>query len=273
MPGGITLKESDPIDIPTPDTNKDTIFIDNTVIPPAPAYKDDVGVTRALTGSAGSIGPIGPLGPQGLDGEDGDFFIALPGPQGNPGNIGLTGDAGPVGPMMVVQDGIDGEDGISIPGPAGVDGGGGAWVLAASSSPVAQATVDFIGLAGATDIRILLVGMTLSLSGEIQLRVSIDNGANFLSTSGDYVAVSGVGTPTNVAMLRFYAANATTAKSGEISITGCNLATAPKVARSNLFSTDSIHLSYIPTLNAINAIRVFSTTGTMSAGTIYVFTR
>ncbi len=51
MPGGLTLLQSAPADIPSPGANKNTLFIDNTVSPPAPAYKDSLGVTRPLVGS------------------------------------------------------------------------------------------------------------------------------------------------------------------------------------------------------------------------------
>lgn len=120
---GITLKESDPIDIPIPDTGKDTIFIDSTAIPPAPSYKDDVGVVRTLKGSIGTTGSQGPIGPAGfgLDGEDGEFIISQPGPQGN---AGLTGAQGPLGPVIFVSDGLDGENGFSVSSPSTSSSGG-----------------------------------------------------------------------------------------------------------------------------------------------------
>jgi hypothetical protein len=89
MPGGITLKESDPADIPTPDAGKDTIFIDSTASPdPAPAYKNSSGVVNPL-GTTGAAGPAGPFGPpvfmveEGSPGEDG--FPGPPGPAGSGG--------------------------------------------------------------------------------------------------------------------------------------------------------------------------------------------
>lgn len=116
---GITLKESNPIDIPTPDTNKNTIFIDSTAVPPAPAYKDDAGVVIPLKGTIGSQGPVGPIG-FGIDGEAGEFLVSQPGPQGNTGSAGLTGAQGPIGPVMFVSDGEDGEHGF--PGSQGIQG-------------------------------------------------------------------------------------------------------------------------------------------------------
>lgn len=90
---GITLKESTPASIPTPDTNKNTIFIDSTAVPPAPAYKDDTGTVTTLRGS-----------------------------------VGITGSQGPMGPVMILSDGLDGEPGLPGPqGPAGSSGGASEW--------------------------------------------------------------------------------------------------------------------------------------------------
>jgi hypothetical protein len=144
MPGGLSLKKSDPVDIPTPGADHSTVFIDDTVIPPVPSYKDEDGVTRSMvgsTGATGSAGPtgtpgfafdgedgdtivgpsglqgiqgiqgnIGPIGPAGFgfDGDDGDFMPALPGPQGNPGPTGATGDPGPAGASIPSDDGSGG---------------------------------------------------------------------------------------------------------------------------------------------------------------------
>lgn len=148
-----------------------------------------------------------------------------------------------------------------------------AWVLAGTNSPTAQTSVAFTGLAGATDIRVVIRGMTQSIAGLLGVQVSTDNGATWLTTSGDYIALSGAGAETNGTNLSVFGGSATAARSGEVTIEGCQL-TAPKVSRSNLFSTDSIYLRMIPVASAINAVRVVTTGGgTMSAGTIWVFTR
>lgn len=121
MPGGITLLESLPADIPTPGANKDTIFVN--ISTGEPSYKDDAGVTHTLVGTNGATGASGPPGPAGFgfDGDDGDFMPALPGPQGNPGSTGATGAQGPIGPVMITDDYI--EDVIlSNPTPASTGG-------------------------------------------------------------------------------------------------------------------------------------------------------
>lgn len=68
---GITLKESDPANIPTPTADKGTIFIDHTNAD-EPSWKDDAGVVRTLKGAAGPTGATGQIGAQGQDAQDGE---------------------------------------------------------------------------------------------------------------------------------------------------------------------------------------------------------
>lgn len=121
MPGGITLKESAPVDIPAPDSGKDTIFIDNTAVPiPVPSYKDSSGVVHTLLGSKGDKGDTGAL-VLGLDGNDGEDAVAIPGNQGATGLQGIQGAKGDTGALVI---GIDGDEGESFPiiGPKGNQG-------------------------------------------------------------------------------------------------------------------------------------------------------
>lgn len=97
MSGGITLKEVNPSTIIVPASGKDTIFIDSTVVPPAPAYKDSSGTTRSMLGSTGATGAQGPLGPvvlvsDGIDGNDGFTVVSFPTTQQNTRQIGITID-------------------------------------------------------------------------------------------------------------------------------------------------------------------------------------
>lgn len=69
MPGGITLLESLPADIPTPAAGKDTIFVNLTT--GEPSYKDDAGVTHTLVGAAGTPGTPGTPGANGTNGSQG----------------------------------------------------------------------------------------------------------------------------------------------------------------------------------------------------------
>lgn len=234
--------------------------------------------------AAGSIGSSGSSGHDGKDGIPGFIFnrnsddrrLLIPGPIGPTGANGSNGIQGLVGPVFFGKDGIDGRPGLNIPvpGPQGPTGAAATWSLISSYSPVSDANKDFIGLAAYSDIRVLLVGLTINTTaGLVNLRVSTDNGSTFLSASGDYVSVLGQGTLINKTDLQFSDTNFTTvAHSGEIIIEGFNL-TAPKVSRSNFFNTDGIYLRYMPTGSALNAIRLYSTGGVMNGGTIYVFGR
>jgi len=81
---GITLVETDPANIPTPTSGKDTIFIDSTNSN-TPSYKDGTGTVHTLKGAAGVQGPVGPV-PFIDDGDIGEQgFPGQPGQQGPPG--------------------------------------------------------------------------------------------------------------------------------------------------------------------------------------------
>lgn len=150
---------------------------------------------------------------------------------------------------------------------------GAAWELAASSSPSGVNTVTFADLGDYTDIRVLILGITMTAVSTAEVQVSTNNGSSFLSASGDYLGISGAGVATNMTRLAPYVTDATAARYGELLIEGFNLA-APKVARSNFYSQDSVNLRIIPTTTALNALRVFTVSGTnFTGGTIYVFGR
>lgn len=146
------------------------------------------------------------------------------------------------------------------------------WTLLATQVIAGAGQYDFINLAGYTDLRVFVRAVVLSVSGEARLRVSIDNGSTFLSTSGDYLGISGAGVETSFDALAFYAGNATAARTGEVFIEGFGMGNQ-KVTRANIFSTDSVHLRVVPNTTAFNAVRVFSTAGVMNTGDIFVFGR
>lgn len=147
------------------------------------------------------------------------------------------------------------------------------WTLINSKVFAGDTTWDTIGLAGYNEVRILIKGGTLSSSGVYQARASIDNGATFLASSGDYLGISGTtGVETNAAQMQFWNTAATAARTGELLIEGINL-TGPKWGRGMFFSVDSVGLWCIPTANAITAVRVLPSAGNMNGGTGYVFAR
>jgi len=146
------------------------------------------------------------------------------------------------------------------------------WTLITSSTPSGSATVNFTGLAGYTDLRIVVSGVTFGSNARPQLRVSVDNGSTYLSSSGDYIGVQGNGTGTTPTELNFYDTPATGARYGEIFLEGINITGAPKTARSTFFNTDAVNLSLIPNTNDVDAVRVFAAVN-FTGGTIYLFGR
>jgi len=171
-------------------------------------------------------------------------------------------------PLMIPPSGL-----ISSGGGGGTGGDAGTWNLISTFTLTGQTSKDFIDLGQYSDIRVILRNVTLSVSAEIRMRVSWDNGVTFLASSGDYVAVSGAGAESAQAELVFYFGSSTAGRSGEILIHGWN-SNAPKVARSNFFSSDNYNLRIIPQLNPLNAIRIFNTLGSATmAGTVYVLGR
>lgn len=224
------------------------------------------------TGNNGVDGRDG-IGIPGQDGTDGEDGYPVPGPVGPTGAAGITGAAGPttIGPMGL--DGDQGDDGYPIPGPVGPTGAtgasGGAWTWLATTTAAGAGNYDFTGLASYSEILVLTDGITRSASVITSLQVSTDNGVTFLAASGDYIAVSTAGVETNATAIGFFTTSTTAARSGSLLILAFSNASAPKVALGS--STFPMHI--IPTTTALNAIRITVSSGTLDAGTIYVYGR
>ncbi len=146
---------------------------------------------------------------------------------------------------------------------------GPAWSLF-SSAAASGANVDFIGLAGKTDVMVMIKGVTATGSCIRQLLVSIDNGSNYLNASGDYIAVSSTGVESNATVMSFSNANNATAQTAIITI-NCFSLVNPKPFFSSLPTADLN--GYIPTANALNAVRVRPHANSFNGGTIYVYAR
>lgn len=151
---------------------------------------------------------------------------------------------------------------------------GGSWALLATQVAAGATNYDFIGLSAYNEIRVMLIALTLSATGQIQLRVSTDNGSTFLSTSGDYLGIdANNGTPTSKTEIPFTTSSTAAARYGEILIEGFNMTNA-KFVRSMFFTTNAVGFEVIPTTTALNALRVLNTgAGNMNGGTILVFGR
>lgn len=230
---------------------------------------------RGVDGAAGPTGAAGPFSPMALlEPEDPEPVWPIPGPQGPAGATGAAGPAGPLtlGPM--VFDGEDGDEGpMGPPGPTGAAGAQGAagptWSLIEARACSATANEDFINLDAYTEIFVLADRITKAASGTLNLRVSTDNGATFLSASGDYIAIAVSGAGANQSSMLMHATAATAARTGTTKILFFNR-TEPKYS----FNTSSTAEYLIPTSSALNAIRVFgSAGGNLTGGTIYVYGR
>lgn len=151
----------------------------------------------------------------------------------------------------------------------------GAWVLSNTGGTALSGVdhVDQTGLSACTDVGVTVRGASTVSSTSVGVRVSTDNGSTFLSSSGDYISVTGNGVEANETGLLFDSlGNSTSTRTGDIEIARFNVA-APKTARSNFFSTDGINLRMVTTTTALNAVRIFSNSGNFNAGTVYFFCR
>lgn len=171
---------------------------------------------------------------------------------------------------------------------AGGGGGGGAspWVLAGTGQTAtglydaavdgAKANVDFVGLAGATDIMVLCRLVTLANSGIPLLRLSVDNGASYFATAGDYANVSTTGAESATPTGRiFHDTNATAARSGAVRVHAADVAGVPKLLETvNIGDTTQRAQLFVASLNDIDAVRIIpSAGGNITGGKIYCFTR
>lgn len=216
-------------------------------------------ITNILEGTTGEDGSIGPPGVNGIQ--------------------GIAGGAGPQGPagLTYVLEQIEAElpemgpQGVQGPkGDTGAAGAGGAWTFIATNNIAAPtANLDYIDLDPYNEILVIIRNITASSSGTRQLLVSTDNGATFLTTSGDYRTISQAGVESNNTAIGFHLTPATTVKSGWAIISNFNVATYPKIVDPVLINEKI----FIPTTSALNAVRVLNSAGNMTAGDVYVFGR
>lgn len=138
------------------------------------------------------------------------------------------------------------------------------------------ANVDFTGLAGYADFLIVTRNITKSSSGLTVLQVSVDNGSSFYTTSGDYVFVPQTGAEANNPYFAsFHITNATAARSGAVQLPGAGVNGGVKVSvplTAGSGSGDGGRF-FVASTSPINALRVLSSAGNLTGGTIYLFAR
>lgn len=137
-----------------------------------------------------------------------------------------------------------------------------------------QANVSFVGLAGKTEIMIILAATTLSISGQEQVQVSTDNGSTWFTTSGDYVSLDSAGASTNVPGARIVDTAHTAARRGSIIILGANITGPPKVMDIQGRGSNGKLAHFIASGSPINAVRVNgSGGGNINGGKIFCLAR
>jgi hypothetical protein len=135
--------------------------------------------------------------------------------------------------------------------------------------------VRFNNLGGYSELLIITVGITKATTGLTSLTISIDNGSNFLTASGDYIIVSADGAESNTTAVSMHSTNATAARSTLLTVHNWNKTDGVSrwIFRNNLSS--NTNSSYrVPTTSAVDAIRIFpSAGGNITAGKIRIYGR
>lgn len=153
----------------------------------------------------------------------------------------------------------------------GGGGGGSGWTEFPPVSPVAAADVPFINLGGYNELLILARALTASIGGARVVHVSVNNGASYFTTSGDYMRAAADGGVANTTGFFHGGAAATGVKTLFIHLK--NLKGTVKYATFNQ-DVNSSHGLFVASALDINAIRVTNTAGgTISGGPIYVLAR
>lgn len=130
------------------------------------------------------------------------------------------------------------------------------------------ATVDFLDLAS-NEVMVVCRGVTKSVSGTLDLRVSVSNGLSWKTASGDYVALAADGTETALASVPIHDTSATAARSGAIMLGGLK-AQGKKLIHALTRSAVATVEDTLP----INAVRVRpSAGGNLTGGTITLLGR
>ncbi len=152
---------------------------------------------------------------------------------------------------------------------------GGSWNLI-ENRLASGATEDFIDLAAYDEVMIMPVAVTNASNSIIQVRVSTDNGQNYLSASGTYKAIAfddpaGV----NKTEMPMHATTTTLGKHGLFTITAMSQ-TSPKFAWAQQYVGAGAAAQgtwIIPGTTPINAIRLMNSGGDFNGGNFYIFGR
>lgn len=167
---------------------------------------------------------------------------------------------------------------------SGGGGGGAAWALSGAGQTAvgvwdfavdgAKVNVDFTGLAGKSDIMIVARSVTKSAATPLVVQVSVDNGATFFNTAGNYILTSPAGAESNQSHFGQIIPGAiAAARTGSIILPGVNVNGAPKVSEL-IVALNGAHFFVASTL-PINAVRIlgFAAATNLNGGQIYCMAR
>ena len=182
---------------------------------------------------------------------------ATPGTYGDANNVAqVTVDA--TGHVTAVTD-------VAI-----ASGPGTSWTLVGSHDfgATPQATADF-DISGYADVFCLWVSVTAAGSGFRGLRVSTDGGSTFYAASGDYINIPDTGAPANSDGFGTATIAATSARSGNLMLSGIDVSGSPKGSLGG-----ATQQQFVASTDPITDIRFYnSAAGNMTGGVVYVLAR
>lgn len=152
----------------------------------------------------------------------------------------------------------------------GGGGGGGAWELIGSSTIAAPvSSVDFTNLSGYSDLMFVFEAVTASAGGQRIVLASVDNGASYFNTSGDYQSIASSGAltaNTSVALNDTSTLAATTA----VGYVKGNVAGYKKIFQRPQRTTNS---QFAASTAVIDAVRFANSSGNLNGGVVHLLGR
>lgn len=123
--------------------------------------------------------------------------------------------------------------------------------------------IDITGLDPFDECEIIFRNLTASIASNRALRASIDGGANFLATNGDYKSIVSAGTESPASSIAVATGSATTALSGIVVVTGLRSVGPKRVWIDNRASS-----FIIDTISPVNGLRIYPGSGNIQGGTL-----
>lgn len=162
-----------------------------------------------------------------------------------------------------------GEVEVDIPG----GGAGGTWTQVGFwDFAVSGAVANVVGDAtGYSEILVDVVDVSLSVSGQRIIQVSVDGGATYFSTSGNYQDIAATGVGTNNAAIFMHNTSATAIRRASTLLSGTNLTSTSKTIYNY---TRNVMQVFIGSTSPITHVRVLgSAGGNLNGGVVRILAR